>query len=166
MKPILETPRLLFRLMEKDDFDSLLELDSNPEIRAFFPSGTLNPQQVLDKILMNQSLFQNSGFCDFIVLDKVNQEFLGRAGFGLTGDREVEIGYVFLKKFHGLGYASESVAGLLKWGFENLAQKRFIAFAPLKHLASHKVMEKCGMRYFKTDEYQDVSCKFYEVKRV
>lgn len=164
MTHILETSRLSFRLMDQSDFDDLYSLDSDPEVRSFFSSGTLNKDQVLEKITKNQTLFKTHGFCDFIVSSKDN-EFLGRAGFGLTSDHQIQIGYLFLKKFWGLGYATETTSALLKWGFDHLPYDRFIAFAPLDHISSHNVMQKCGMTYFKTDDYQGVPFKFFEIHR-
>ncbi len=160
----LESKRLSFRPIETNDLDHIYSLDSDPEVRSFFPSGILTKEQVLEKIHKNKTLFETHGFGDFILVSKTN-EFVGRAGFGITSDNQVEIGYLFLKKFWGLGYATEATSALLKWGFENLPNNRFIAFAPLNHTGSHSVMIKCGMKYFKTDNYQGVSCKFYEINR-
>jgi RimJ/RimL family protein N-acetyltransferase len=150
--------------MEKSDLDALFSLDSDPQIREFFPTGVLNLEQVAQKIEMNQNLFKTHGFCDFIMEDAQTKQFLGRAGFGPLDD-DVEMGYLLLKEFWGLGYASEALNGLIKWGFENLSYERLIALAPLDHLASQKVIEKCGMVYFKIDSYQNTPCRFYEVKK-
>lgn len=91
-------------------------------------------------------------------------EFIGRCGFGLVATGEIEIGYVLHKKFWGQGYATEAVCALLEWAKNNINAEYVIAFAPLEHEASQRVMQKCGMQYYKTDFGHSVSCKFYRIK--
>jgi RimJ/RimL family protein N-acetyltransferase len=154
--------------MEESDLINLFRLDSDPEVRAFFPDGILNSTQIKEKISKNRDSFEKNGFSDFILENKETGEFLGRGGFGIT-DNEIEMGYVLLKEFWGQGYAAEAAKALIDWGLKNLPLENFgqriIAMAPINHTASHKVMEKCGMVYYKTDKYKGVDCKFYEIKK-
>lgn len=39
-----------------------------------------------------------------------------------------------------------------------------IAFAPEEHLASQRVMQKCGMQFYKQDLGHGVKCHFYRMK--
>ena len=70
---------------------------------------------------------------------------------------EVEVGYLIVKKFWGMGYASEVLSALLSWSKNNIDKDCILAFAPLDHKASHRVMEKSGMEYYKTDFGHGVS---------
>ncbi|MDF1757334.1 MAG: hypothetical protein P1U74_03455 [Legionellaceae bacterium] len=53
---------------------------------------------------------------------------------------------------------------MLSWSKNNINKDYILAFAPLNHKASHRVMEKNGMEYYKTDFGHGVECKFYKMQ--
>lgn len=65
-----------------------------------------------------------------------------------------------------MGYASEALQGLLNWSKKNIKADFIIAFAPIEHKASHRVMEKCGMHYYKDGIGHGIECKFYRIKNI
>lgn len=165
--PILETERLSFRLMSDADEADLERLDSDPDVRAFFPGGTSKRPTSRERIAYNLASYTQHGVCDFIVQDRATGAFMGRAGLHRMDDGEVEVGYLFLKQHWGQGFASEALRGLLGWARQALPahalpSRRIIALAPTNHHASLRVLEKCGMRRLKTDTYQGTECVFYE----
>jgi RimJ/RimL family protein N-acetyltransferase len=159
---LLSSERLGFRSFEDIDFESLSELDTDPEVRAHFPDGVLTHEQVRERISKNQACFRQHGFSDFAVFELESGDFVGRSGFGLVEGGEIEVGYVFRKESWGRGLAQESLRVLLAWADSHLDVSRVIAYAPEGHSASFNVMTKAGMRYFKTDIMRGVSCDFFE----
>ena len=165
--PLLQTERLSFRLMTDADEGDLERLDSDPQVRAFFPGGTRKRPTSRERIAHNRASWAQHGLCDFIVESRASGAFLGRAGLHRMDDGEVEVGYLLLKPYWGRGYASEALRGLLSWARETLPahavpHRRILALAPTHHHASLRVMKKCGMRRFKTDTYEGTECTFYE----
>ena len=158
---LFSSKRLGFRMIEETDFDVLKELDMDPAVRAQFPEGPLTPGQIRDRISKNKALFEANGFGDFAVIDLEDGQFAGRAGFALTEDGEIEVGYVFLKRCWGRGLAQESLRALLAWARDNLDVPRIVAYGPRQHSASFNVMKKSGMRYFKTEKTRGVECDYY-----
>lgn len=79
-------------------------------------------------------------------------------------NNEVEVGYLLHKNYWGKGYATEALNALLNWAKKNIKRQYIIAFAPTHHVASQRVMEKCGMTLYKTDIAHGVECKFYRIK--
>ena len=154
--------RLGFRPIDDTDFDALKELDMDPEVRSYFPEGILTPEQIKQRISKNKESHQENGFGDFAVLDLKTSQFVGRAGFAFTQEGDIEVGYVFLKHYWGLGLAQESLQALLTWARDNLDSPRIVAYAPRRHAASFNVMKKAGMRYFKTEKTRGVDCDYYE----
>ncbi len=154
--------RLGYRPVRTSDFDDLLKLDSDPEVRAFFPNGTLNSKQLKEKIAKDIAYYQDKKFGILIAIELTTGEMVGRCGFGEISTGEIEVGYVFFKKFWGQGLASEALSTLLEWAQKNIKIDKIIAYAPMDHVASHRVMEKSGMKYFKNDMAQGVACKFYK----
>lgn len=159
---ITTSERLGFRLPEDADFDDLVRLDTDPDVRAQFPDGVLTPDQIRERIASNRANFEANGYGDFAAVDLETGKFAGRAGFGSIDGGEIEVGYVLLKEFWGLGLAQESLRALLAWAEQALNVPRILAYAPVQHTASLNVMKKCGMRYLKNEEARGVECVFYE----
>jgi RimJ/RimL family protein N-acetyltransferase len=55
------------------------------------------------------------------------------------------MGYSIIKPFEGQGYATEAVAGLLRWAFEQPQVTSVTAETFPNHVASIRVMEKNNM---------------------
>ena len=163
-KYLFSSKRLGFRLIKDTDFDVLKELDMDPAVRAHFPEGTLTPEQIMERIATNEMLYRENGFGDFAAVELQTGQFAGRAGFAPTEEGDIEVGYVFLKRFWGRGLAQESLQALLIWAEDNINAPRIVAYAPRQHSASFNVMKKSGMRYFKTEKTRGVDCDYYEYR--
>lgn len=55
---LFQTERLGYRPIMEADFDDYLRLDSNAEIRQFFPNGTLDADRVRENMQKKHELFQ------------------------------------------------------------------------------------------------------------
>ena len=159
---LFSSKRLGFRLIQDVDFDVLKELDMDPAVRAYFPEGILTPELIRERISKNKAAFRENGFGDFAVVDLNDGQFTGRAGFARMEDGDIEVGYVFLKRYWGRGLAQESLQALLIWARDNLDVPRIVAYAPRQHSGSLNVMKKSGMQHFKTEETRGVECDYYE----
>lgn len=155
---IFTSERLSFRPYTLEDFDNLLKLDGDPEIRKFFPEGALNKKQIKENMERIIELYNKNGFGFMIIEDSSNCEFIGQCGFNPfehTPDA-VEIGFVLLKKHWGKGIATEVVKALLKYAELNLKGKIVIARTLPENTASQCVLEKCGMRFLEKKKFNDI----------
>ena len=166
MKPKIETQRTVLRLMTENDLKPIAKLNTDPEVRKFFPDGVQTKEQTRSRIKEFMRFYEQHGLPCFVILDKNSHEFIGRCGFGPIETGEIEVGYLIAREFWGKGYASEALQALLRWAPNNIKQDFIIAFAPIAHKASHRVMEKCGMEYYKEDIGHGIMCKFYRIKNV
>lgn len=91
-------------------------------------------------------------------------EFIGEAYFDTLDTGEVKVGYLFHKKFWKKGYATEVLNAMLNWAKSNIDADYIIAYADKENTSSFKVMEKCGMEYYKNGYYLDMDCWFYRIK--
>jgi RimJ/RimL family protein N-acetyltransferase len=161
---LIETQRLKLKPIQKTDFEDLCLLDSDPAVRVYFPEGALNVDQIkseLDRFIVE---WQTVGFGMFSVVEKSSQQFIGRSGFAKLQSGIVEFGYLLLKEYWGQGYATEASKALLEWGAKNIPVDHIVGFAPEDHVASRRVLEKCGMEYDRMDVYQGIVCVFYNYK--
>lgn len=161
---LFKTDNLGFRPVTENDLKYLLLLDSDPEIMGFFPGGAQTREKITNKIKTYINNYNEKGYGIFLVFDATSGEFIGRAGFGETENREIEVGYLILKKYWGLGYATRILKALLFWAKDNIHTVKIIAFTPVNHVASERVMQKAGMIFEKKDIMKGVDCVIYEYK--
>jgi [ribosomal protein S5]-alanine N-acetyltransferase len=83
---------------------------------------------------------------------------IGTAGFKgwPRSDGTVEIGYSILSQYQGRGYASEAVAGLVRWAFSHPYVSRVIARTLPGAEASMRVLQKNGFRRIEADARVDL----------
>lgn len=162
----IKTRRIGLRLLEAGDIFDLEELECDPDVKRFFPDGQRDRAKTQDMIYRFVSSYEENGLPCFLLFDLESDEFIGRAGFGLTESGETEVGYVLHKKFWGKGYASEAVAALLEYARKNIDVAYIIAYAHIENIGSTRVMEKCGMAYYKTGIAKGIECKFYKIKNL
>jgi len=162
-KYLLSSKRVGLRLLSSEDIEYLCELNSDPEVRKFFPDGMQNRQQTETRMNTMITAYEEAGFPCFILFHLESEEFMGRAGFGQFASGEIEVGYLLHKKFWHQGYATEILTLLLGWAKNNINKDYIIAMAPKAHLASLRVMQKCGMQYYKEDMAYGVPCDFFRI---
>ena len=160
----IETNRLGLRLLEAGDIIYLEALEIDPEVKKFFPDRQRDKAKTENMIRKFINAHHEHGLPCFLLFDLQSGEFIGRAGFGLTESGETEIGYVLHKKFWGKGIASEAVTALLEFARKQIKVDEIIAYADSANIGSTRVMEKCGMTYYKTDVAKGIECRFYKIK--
>jgi RimJ/RimL family protein N-acetyltransferase len=90
----LKSNRIGFRPLEESDLQNLVRLDTDPEVRAFFPDGVSTPELLREKIARSRASFLENGFGEFSMTDLQTNRFIGRAGFAALEDGEIEVGYL------------------------------------------------------------------------
>ena len=161
---LIETNRLDLRLLKPEDIQYFDQLESDPEVKKYFPSGAHSRDKTEAMIKKFISRYEEKGLPCFVIFDRALGEFIGRAGFGITENNEVEVGYALHKKFWGQGYASEALIALLEYAKEHIDAEYIIAYADVDNVGSTRVMEKSGMEYYKTDVDKGCVCKFYRMR--
>jgi ribosomal-protein-alanine N-acetyltransferase len=150
---ILETKRLVLRHLEPDDLTSLFTLYSDPEIRRYFPEGTLTLEETREELewfLNGHPKFPELGL--WATIHKETNQFIGRCGllpWTIDGRHEVEVAYLIAKEYWRQGLGSEAAQAVLDYGFEKLGLTRLICLIDRENLASIGVAAKIGMTFEK-----------------
>lgn len=146
---ITQTDRLILRLQTYEDAQSMVELNSDPEVVRYTGDGPLKnvaqARTLLEERIFPQWQKYKMGRFTVTLKDKTYLGWCGLRFFPETN--EVDLGYRFKKKFWGQGYATESSRAVLTYGFETLKLDRIIAKAMPDHKDSIKVMQKLGMTF-------------------
>ena len=144
------TKRLRLRELRKQDEQAIHNYSSDPEVTLYMNWGP-NVQQdttnFIQKSIASQSEQPRTDFTLAVILQSKNK-LIGSCGIYLSNpsQREGFIGYVFSKSVWGKGYATETAAALVKFGFENLKLHRIFATCDPQNSVSARVLEKVGMQ--------------------
>lgn len=156
---ILETERLILRHLLPEDFEELFALYSDPEIRRYFPDGTLNRQETKEELewfLHGHPNYPELGL--WATIHKQTNCFIGRCGllpWTIDGQFEVEVAYLIDKRYWGQGLGTEAAQAVLAYGFQTLGRPRLVCFIDPQNIASIRVAEKIGMTFEKTSQDPD-----------
>lgn len=164
---MIETERLLHRRIERDDLAKLIEMRSDPEVYQYLGGTRLqNPEKIAKRMEFYLETWGKYGFGFSIIIWKETGEEIGWSGLQpLEETGEIEVGYGMIKKFWGKGIGYETAMGWLKYGFETVGLERIVAIAIPENTGSWRIMEKCGMKYEKTEEHYGEKCVFYGISR-
>ena len=150
---ILETKRLLLRRLLPTDFDDLFVLYSDPEVRHYFPEGTLTreeTQEELEWFLNGHPQHPELGL--WATIHKQTGRFIGRCGllpWTIDEQYEVEVAYMIAKEFWRQGLGTEAAQGILDYGFDTLGLSRLICLIDHDNIASQKVATHIDMAFEK-----------------
>ena len=166
---ILETERLLLRRLLPDDLDALFALYSDPEIRQYFPEGTLTyaeTKEELDWFLNGHPAHPQLGL--WATIHKATNQFIGRCGllpWEIEGRTEVEVAYLLAKPYWGQGLATEAAQALVDYGFEQLHYARLICMMYPANQASVNVAKRIGMTFEKAMEDEKGQYLLYSIDK-
>jgi len=165
MNIVFETDRLLLCHFTEEEAPLLYELNLDPEVIRY----TLDPivdidqaKKILKEVILPQ--YKLYGHGRWAVYLKPGLEFIGWCGLKFLAQRnEVDIGYRFMKKYWGQGFATESAIATLDFGFKKLNLKRIVGRSLPDNKASMKVLEKCGMRWLGQEMVEGLLHETYEL---
>ena len=153
---ILETDRLLLRHPEMADLDDLYALYRDPEMRRYFPDGTLTYEETKEELewyLHGHPEHPLLGL--WATIHKPDGCFIGRCGllpWTIDGQDEVEIAYMIAKPYWRQGLGAEAARGIRDYGFQTLKLPRLISMMYPENQASINTAKKIGMTFAKEAE--------------
>ncbi len=159
----LETERLLLRPLEDGDLDGLMEIFSDPEAMRHYP-GTKTREEGAAWLAWCQGL---SPFGLHAAVLREDGTLAGQCGLipqEVDGERELEIGYLFIRRHWGKGLATEAAAAWRDHGFA-LGRSRLISIIDPGNQPSIRVAERIGMRLHHETEKFGKHVRIYAVER-
>jgi ribosomal-protein-alanine N-acetyltransferase len=163
MHIVFETARLILRRFTTADAALILQLNSDPEIVRYVHERVLTSEEdaarVLDDIILPQYEKQLGRWAVHV---KDNMEFIGWCGLKYRPERdENDLGYRFMQKAWGKGYATEAAGETLSHGFNELGLQEITGRSHIENLASTRVLEKIGMRFIGEGILDDCPVRTY-----
>jgi ribosomal-protein-alanine N-acetyltransferase len=172
MRIFTETNRLILREILPSDLDSLFELDNDPEVHRYLGNNPVQTrEQAAEMIEFIRQQYVTNSIGRWAVINKLTNEFLGWAGLKLITEQTnnhinyLDLGYRLIKKYWGLGIATEAAQASLTYAFNELQAPAVYAITDSNNAASHQVLLKIGLTFIETFEHHGFTHNWYKIDR-
>lgn len=147
--PVLETPRLRLRQLRHDDAPALIELFSSPKVLQFLAQPPMDTHEKAIGLIdwFNGEFDKHEGIQWATTLPHQDQLIGTLGSYGWDHDHHyLDIGYHLLPPYWGQGYTTEACKAMIAWSFEHMDLHRIQADCTDGHIASERVLMKCGFK--------------------
>jgi ribosomal-protein-alanine N-acetyltransferase len=164
---MLETERLIISKITPEDLPWLIEMRTPEAVNRYLAGPAMQNAEALTKRLpfyIECHEKYGFGFCTMTL--KSTGEMIGTSGLQPLEDTgEIEVGYNLAEKYWRQGFGYECAMAWLKYGFETAGLERIVAVADPANTGSWRIMEKCGMKYERTEKHYGMDCVYYAISR-
>jgi RimJ/RimL family protein N-acetyltransferase len=157
---ILETDRLILRLLSSEDAEFILRLLNEPSwLRFIGDKGIRTIEAARDYILKGPvEMYSRLGFGLYLVELKEEGVPIGICGLiKREALEDVDIGFAFLPAFWGKGYAYESASAVMEYGKRTFGLTRLAAVTSPDNYVSAGLLEKLGFNFERMIKLSDDS---------
>ena len=144
---VFSTERLTVRRWRDSDLSTLLAVYGDADAMQWVGDGKpITHDECVRWFEVTRANYATRGYGMFAVEATDAPAVIGFCGIVHPGGQpEPEIKYAYLRTQWGRGYATEAVAGLLRYGVRVHGLHQVIATTAPANIASHKVLLKAGM---------------------
>jgi ribosomal-protein-alanine N-acetyltransferase len=115
------------------------------------------------------AMWEEHGCGPWAATEKNSGRWVGRIGLNLLADwpgpDEWEVGFELSREFWGRGLATEGARQAIEFARERTPLDRIISVTTPSHLASRRVMEKCGLRFKEETQWRGTTVVWYAIDR-
>lgn len=147
---ILKSERLTLREIESDDAQFVLELLNTTGFIANIGDRGVRTEAeardyIVDRVLGS---YQTYGFGMWLVVQTATGLAMGLAGLVKRDGLDIpDVGYAFVPRAWGQGFAQEAAAAVLKHAIEVMGIPKLAAITSAENYASMAVLRKIGFTY-------------------
>ncbi len=155
---IFSTERLTISHFNVNDSAFVLELLNTPDWIKFIGDRGIKTLEDAKNYLINKIMvgYTEFGFGMYAVRLKSNLTTIGMCGLiKREGLEDVDIGFAFLPKYNGQGYAFEAASATMNYATNKLGLKRIVAITIKENIHSIKLLEKIGLQFEKNINMAD-----------
>jgi RimJ/RimL family protein N-acetyltransferase len=172
-KIYVETKNLILRELMPSDAEGMFELDSNPLVHRYLGNSPVKSIEASQTAIENiRQQYVERGIGRWAAIEKSSGDFIGWSGLKLNTEQEFnnkidfyDIGYRFIPRYWGKGYATESAVASLDYAFNTLNLKTVVGMAEIENLASNRILQKIGLNYIEDFLFEDVMVSWYELSK-
>lgn len=171
----IETERLILRPILESDVEGMFALDSDPLVHKYLGNKPIKTREESLRMIQSiQAQYKSNGIGRWAVINKQDQAFMGWTGLKLNTEEELngfsnfyDIGYRFIKKYWGQGYATESAKPALEYGFNTMKLPCIYGITEIENQASHSVLLKLGLDFVENfhSEKEKLELRWYKIEK-
>ncbi|MFQ3576974.1 MAG: GNAT family N-acetyltransferase [Cytophagales bacterium] len=159
----IETERTLLRHLTVDDAEDFYTLNLDKEVLKYTGDQPFENIQAAKNFLINYEQNKKYGVGRLAVIEKITSKFIGWCGLKYNPEKdEYDIGFRFFREYWRQGFATETAKRCLDYGFNELGIARIVGRAMKENIASIKVLEKIGMTFKETFDFDGHDGVIYE----
>ena len=147
-----ETDRLILKPAEVQDADFFLELYNMPSFIQYIGDRNLRTKEDAEDYITSRFIpqIEKLGFGNNVVILKEDHTKIGAVGiFEREGLDVLDIGFSFLEKYEGKGYAYESANKLKEVAATDFGVHKISAITTKDNFSSQKLIERLGLKFQK-----------------
>jgi len=147
---VLQTERLVLSRLSYDDCEFVVELVNEPSFIRFIGDKKVSTTGDARRYLRDGPIgsYERFGYGLFLVCPKDSGLPAGICGLVKRQEfDDPDLGFAFLKRYHGTGYALESAKAVLDYGFSELGLQRIIAMADPDNDASVRLLARLELEF-------------------
>ena len=147
---VLETERLTLRELTEEDDAFALELVNEPDWLRFIGDKGVRNLEDARRYLREGPIasYRKNGFGLWAVKEKATRDLTGICGLIRREELEdVDLGFAFLERFRGKGYARESAAAVVGAAFGRFGLERLLAITDPANARSIRLLERVGFAF-------------------
>lgn len=147
--PHLETNRLILRAFCHEDMNAYLKITHDPQVQRFLGGGVnlFSEEPHISNWLnnINGRLLKSKTVFTWCIELKEENKVIGRIDLGgFVKKSMAEIAYHLSAEYWGMGFATEAVKEVTRFGFDELKLHRIQAMVMRDNISSIKVLKKVG----------------------
>lgn len=144
-KPVLETKRLILRVLKPTDVNDLKEWLPNKSIYKYWgkrPSKSdLNPELIFEKKERKTKSFHLG------IVNKDDNKLIGELWvYLIENDRMAKVAFRLSAEYHGNGIMAEALSSVVEFCFEKTELQRLWSDVHILNIPSYKTLEKVGFK--------------------
>jgi RimJ/RimL family protein N-acetyltransferase len=143
-KIITKNGDLALTTTKLEDIDTLANFLKDKDLMKFTFGKTFSKDEAIDYIKKN---FNFDGYLKFSPI-VYKDEIIGFGGIFKFNNKAYEFGYIIDKKHWGKGFATKIALAQIDF-IKNHLKSKVVATSHPQNFASHRVLQKCGLRFEK-----------------
>jgi [ribosomal protein S5]-alanine N-acetyltransferase len=164
---IFKTSRLTVRRLASKDIDELKPILSDQLTMQYTAHGALDVEQSAKFIEDCLYQYSSTGFGHWVMVNTETQDLIGLCGLNLHEVDSMEclhVNYRLGTKYHGKGFATEAVNGVIDYCTKRLARNSLFAIIAPTNWQSIKVIERTGFHFVKRTKFKDLDVNIYQLQ--
>lgn len=158
--------------MLPEDVEGMYELDADPMVHKYLGNNPIKSKEGAKKTIdFIRQQYVDNRIGRWAAVEKLSNRFIGWAGLKVIKETTnnhtnyYDLGYRFIRKYWGMGYATEAAAASLAYGFDTLCLQAIYAIADCENIGSNRVLTKIGLTCAETFNLNGIRHNWYQIAK-